>query len=127
MNGFAIVTVAGNLVRDPAMKYLANGTPLCEFGIAVNEKWNEGGEKKERVSYFDVTCFGKTAEVAAQYLTKGKPVALEGKLQQDRWETQDGQKRSKIQVIANRIHFLPDGKGGAGGPGDEQTPGDNQQ
>jgi single-strand DNA-binding protein len=94
------------------MKYLANGTPLCEFGIAVNERWTEDGDKKERVSYFDVTAFGKTAEVAAQYLTKGKPVALEGKLQQNRWETESGDKRSKIQIIVNRIHFLPDGKGG---------------
>lgn len=108
MNGFASVVIAGNLVRDPEMKYLPSGTPLCEFGIAVNEKRNskETGEKIEEVSYFDVTCFGKTAEVASQWLTKGKPVAIEGKLQQQRWE-KDGQKRSKIVVIANRVHFLP--------------------
>jgi single-strand DNA-binding protein len=112
MNGFATVMVAGNLVRDVEMKYGPTGIPFCEFGIAVNERWGQGEDRKERVSYFDVTCFGKTAEVAAQYLQKGKPVAIEGKLQQDRWETEGGQKRSKIQIIGNRIHFLPDGKGG---------------
>lgn len=121
MNGFATVVVAGNLVRDPEMKYAPSGTPICEFGVAVNEKFNKDGEKREEVSYFDVTCFGKTAEVASQYLTKGKPVALEGKLQQQRWENQDGQKRSKIVVIANRIHFLPDGKGGQQDGGDQQA------
>ena len=112
MNGFASVIVAGNLVRDPAMKYTPNGTPLCEFGIAVNEQWGQGDNRKEQVSFFDVTCFGKTAEVAAQYLQKGKPVAIEGKLQQQRWENEKGEKRSKVEIIGNRIHFLPDGKGG---------------
>jgi len=112
MNGFASCTIVGNLVRDPAMKYLPNGTPLAEFGIAVNERWKDAnGEKKEEVSYFDVVTFGKTAEFASQWLTKGKPVAIEGKIQQRRWETEDGQKRSKHEVVANRIHFLPDGKG----------------
>ena len=124
MNGFASVVIIGNLVRDPALKYTPTGTPMAEFGIAVNERWKDAsGEKKEEVHYFDVTCFGKTAEFASQYLVKGKPVAVEGKLQQNRWETGDGQKRSKIQVIANRIHFLPDGKGqgqGEGGGSDGQ-------
>ena len=120
MNGFATCIVAGNLVRDPAMKYLPNGTPLCEFGIAVNTKFTKDGEKKEKVSYFDVTVFGKTAEVAAQHLTKGKPVALEGYLEQQRWETEDGQKRSKVGIVANRIHFLPDGKDGRNQGDDEQ-------
>lgn len=124
MNGFASVIVAGNLVRDPAMKYSQTGTPMCEFGIAVNEKWGQGEDKRERVSYFDVTCFGKTAEVAAEYLQKGKPIAIEGKLQQDRWETQDGQKRSKIIIIGNRIHFLPSPQGGEQ-PGDDH--GDQQE
>lgn len=121
MNGFGCVTAAGNLTRDPVLKYLPDGTPLCEFGIAINERWkNKNGEKQERVSFVDITCFGKTAEVAGQYLTKGGPVALEGKLQQDRWETQQGDKRSKIIIVANRIHFLPDGKGGQGGDQGEQ-------
>lgn len=122
MNGFATVMVAGNLTREPSLKYGPTGTPICEFGLAVNERWNgKDGEKKEEVSFFDVACFGKTAEVAAQYLAKGKPVAVEGKLQQQRWETEKGDKRSKIVVIGNRIHFLPDGKGGQGGEeGDTQ-------
>lgn len=113
MNGFASVVVVGNLVRDPELKFTPFGTHICEFGIAVNEKRKDNaGEKHEEVSYFDVTCFGKTAEVAGQYLVKGKPVALEGKLQQQRWENKDGQKRSKVVIIVNRLHFLPDGKGG---------------
>lgn len=111
MQGFASVVLAGNLTRDVDLKYGPTGTPIAKFGVAVNEKWGQGEEKKEQVSFFDVTCFGKTAEVAGQYLTKGKPVAIEGKLQQERWETEKQEKRSKIGVIANRIHFLPDGQG----------------
>jgi single-strand DNA-binding protein len=121
MQGFAIVVLAGNLTRDPEMKYLPSGTPVCEFGMAINEKWNDNGEKKERVSFLDVKCFGKTAETAAQYLSKGKPVSIEGKLQQERWETDRQEKRSKIIVVGNRIHFLPDGKGPGGEGADEQA------
>lgn len=123
MNGFASCTIVGNLTRDPALKYAPSGTPICEFGLAVNTKYTKDGQKVEEVSYFDITCFGKTAEVAGQYLLKGKPLAIEGRLEQQRWETQDGQKRSKIAVIASRIHFLPDGKQGQGGEEGEQQSG----
>lgn len=119
MNGFASVVVAGNLTRDVALKYLQSGTALAEFGVAVNEKRTKDGEKVQETSFFDVKCFGKTAEVAGQYLTKGKPIALEGKLVQERWETDRQEKRSKIVVIANRIHFLPDGQGGAAPEGEQ--------
>ena len=123
MNGFASVVAAGNLVRDPSLKYASTGTPICEFGIAVNKKYTkEGGELVEEVSFYDVVCFGKTAEVAGQWLQKGNPVALEGRLQQRRWETDDGQKRSKVEIVMERLHFLPSkqqGEGG-GGQGDEQ-------
>lgn len=124
MNGFATVMVAGNLVREPVLKYGPTGTPICEFGIAVNERWNDKstGEKKEEVSFFDVTCFGKTAEVAGQYLAKGKPVAIEGKLQQQRWQNDKQENRSKVVIIGNRIHFLPDGKGPGGGEEGAQEP-----
>ena len=106
MKGFASCTIVGNLTRDIAMKFMPDGTQIAEFGLAVNRK--KKGE--DEVSFFDVTAFGKTAEIAGQYLVKGSPVAIEGRLEQQRWETQDGQKRSKIAVIVNQLHFLPDGK-----------------
>lgn len=125
MNGFATVMVAGNLTRDVALKYLPSGTALAEFGIAVNEKRTKDGEKVQITSFFDVKMFGKTAEVAGQYLTKGKPVAIEGKLQQERWETDSGDKRSKIVIIGNQLHFLPDGQGKDSG-GEPYKEGDDQ-
>lgn len=110
MQGFASCVIIGNLTRDPALKYSPSGTPVAEFGIAVNRKTGPPEDRREEVSYFDVAAFGKTAEVCAEYLAKGRPVAIEGYMEQQRWETEDGQKRSKIAVIANRVHFLPDGK-----------------
>jgi len=120
MNGFTSLVVCGNLVRDPDIKYSKNGTPVAEFGIAVNRRGkDQQGNKTEEVAFFDVTCFNKTAEFAAQYLQKGKPVAVIGHLQQNRWETQDGQKRSKIIIVAERINFLPDGKNKENEPSDQ--------
>lgn len=121
MQGFASCTILGNLTRDPALKYTPTGASVCEFGIAVNRKKGPPEARTEEVNYFDVAAFGKTGEVAAQYLSKGRPVAIEGYMEQQRWETQDGQKRSKIAIVANRIHFLPDGRGqGEPADGNEQ-------
>ena len=111
MNGFATCVIAGNLTRDVSLKYLSTGTPLAEFGIAVNKtRKDNNGNKLQETSFFDVKLFGKSAETAGQYLTKGKPVAIEGELKQERWETDSGDKRSKIVVVGNRMHFLPDGQ-----------------
>lgn len=106
-----VTTLIGNLTRDVEMKYLPSGTACSEFGIAINSKRGE----EDRVDYFDVVTFGKLAEVCGQYLAKGLKVGIEGRLQQDRWE-KEGQKFSRVKVVANRVEFLTprDGNGSSG-------------
>lgn len=115
MNGYSKAILIGNLTRDPELTYTQGGTAVVKFSLAVNKNRKQGGELKEEVHYFDVVVFGKTAETCGQYLCKGKPVLVEGGLQQSRWETDDGQKRSRVQVLAAIVQFLPDGKGGGRG------------
>lgn len=103
------VVLGGNLTRDPELKYLPNGTAVCDLNIAVNKKWTDKGtgEKKESVAFVGVVAFARTAEMAAQHLKKGAPVLIEGELTQDRWEDKtSGQKREKTKVTAQRVHFL---------------------
>jgi single-strand DNA-binding protein len=96
---FNKVIILGNLTRDPEKKYLPNGDPVTNFSIAVKGY-------KEDVNYFDIVVFGKQAESCEQYLSKGRPVLVEGRLQQRRWEAKDGTKRSKIEVVASSVIFL---------------------
>jgi single-strand DNA-binding protein len=115
MASFNKVILMGNLTRDPERRYTPKGTAVTEFAIAINRVYNtESGEKKEEVSYFDIVAWGRQAEICAQYLNKGRPVLVEGRLQQDRWE-QEGQKKSRIRVIAENIRLLGGGPG-RGGP-----------
>ncbi len=100
------VILAGNLVRDPEMRYTPAGTAVAYFSIAVNRRYRLNEELKEEVSYFDVVAFGKQAETASSYLRKGRGIILEGRLQQRRWETQEGERRSKIEIVAQSIQFL---------------------
>lgn len=104
--------LAGNLTRDPELKYTAKGSAICAFGIAVNREWKtETGDKKEEVTFVDVTAFGKQAELIAQYLKKGNPLFLEGRLKLDQWDDkQTGQKRSKLGVVLESFQFLPRGE-----------------
>jgi single-strand DNA-binding protein len=104
------VVLLGNLTRDPELKYTQGGAAVCDLSIALNYVRGKGDEKKEEVSFIDVTVFGKSAENAAEYLKKGRAVVVEGRLQQDRWES-DGQKRSKVKVVGERLTFV--GSGGA--------------
>jgi len=107
MNGLNYVVVGGNLTRDPELKYLPNGTPVCNFNVAVNEKYTVNGEKKESVCFVEVAAWKKTAELASEYLRKGSPVVVEGKLSQDNWEDKEtGKKRSKTKVTASKVHFV---------------------
>ena len=115
MPNFNKTILAGHLTRDPALKNLPNGTPVCEFALAVNDGYKE----KKAVYFFDCVLFGKGAEVFNQYMAKGRPVLVEGKLQQRRWEDKQGQKRSKIEVNVREFQFLggkesDNGDGGAG-------------
>lgn len=119
-----LVVIAGNLTRDPELKYLQNGTAVCDLSLALSRKYRDAqGEVKEEVSFIDVTAFGKTAELASQYLAKGRPVLFEGSLKQERWDDKEtGQKRSKLKVVAQRMQFLGGPKDQDGGQAQGQSP-----
>jgi single-strand DNA-binding protein len=116
MASFNKVILMGNLTKDPEIRYTPNGTPVANFSLAVNRRYKQGEELKDEVCYIDIVVFGKQAEHCGQYLNKGHGVIVDGRLQQRRWETDDGQKRSKHEVVAQTINFLPkrpDPSGGA--------------
>lgn len=111
MASFNEVLLMGNLTRDPELKFTSNGNALCKFGLAVNRKYKQGEEWKEDVCFVDITVWGKQAENCAEYLSKGRPVFLSGRLSFNSWETDDGQKRSKLEVVANTVQFLGQAQG----------------
>jgi single-strand DNA-binding protein len=109
------VLLMGNLTRDPEVKYTPKGTAVCDLGLAINDSYKaQDGTIKETVTYVDVEVWGRTAENCKQYLTKGRPIFVEGQLRLDQWE-QDGQKRSKLKIRADRVQFLGGGAGAGGG------------
>ena len=107
MAGFNKVILVGNLTKNPELRYTPSGTPVTSFGLAVNRRYRQAEELKEEVCYIDIVVFGKQAEHCGQYLSKGNGVIVDGRLQQRRWETDDGQKRSKHEVVAQTVTFLP--------------------
>lgn len=112
------VLLIGNLTRDPELRYIPSGTAVANLGLATNRTYTtQDGERKEEVCYIDIVVWGKTAENCANYLSKGRPVFIEGRLQLDTWETEDGQKRSKLKVVADRVQFL-------GGRREDEAPGE---
>lgn len=108
MSSFSVVVLVGNLTRDAQLKYTPSGYPICTFGIAINTRKKSGDQWVDEANFFDVELFGKSAESLNQYLTKGKMIGVEGELRQDRWE-QDGQSRSKVKIVANRVNLLGGG------------------
>lgn len=102
------VILLGNLTRDPEVKYTPKGTAIADIGLAVNRQYStESGEKREDVTFIDITLFGRTAEVVGQYCKKGRPLMVEGRLQLDSWDDkQTGQKRSKLKVVGENIQLL---------------------
>jgi single-strand DNA-binding protein len=120
MASFNKVILVGNLTRDPELRYTPKGMAIAKIGLAVNRNWtSEGGEKKEEVTFVDVDIFGRTAENVAQYMKKGRPILIEGRLRLDQWDDkQTGQKRSRLGVVAETVQFLGSGGGGAAGGGD---------
>src|SRR4051812_7134903 len=128
MASFNKVILLGNLTRDPEIRYTPKGSAVCDLGIAVNRQYTlENGERREEVTYVDVVLWARLAEIAAEYLRKGRPVFIEGRLQLDTWDDkQSGQKRSKLRVIGETMQLLGSrGGGGAGGPaeaGEEDRP-----
>ena len=106
MASFNKVLLMGNLTRDPELRYTASGAAVASFGLAVNRKFKQGEEWKDEVCFVDITVWAKQGENFAQYLNKGSLVFLEGRLNYQTWEADGGQKRSKLEVVANNIQFL---------------------
>lgn len=101
------VILIGNLTRDPELRFTPNGTPVANFGLAVNRKWtNKQGEKVEGVDYINIVVWGRLAELCGDYISKGSPVAIDGRLQSRTWEAEDGGKRNAIEVVAENVQFL---------------------
>ena len=123
MASFNKVILVGNLTRDPELRYTPKGMAIAKIGVAVNRVWtNEAGEKKEEVTFVDVDVFGRTAENVGQYMRKGRPILIEGRLRLDQWDDkQTGQKKSRLGVVAETVQFLGS-PGGPGGPGAEGAP-----
>jgi single-strand DNA-binding protein len=113
---FARVVVAGNLTRDPELRQTPNGTSVCQFGVAVNRSYKDSsGQWAERTSFFDVVVWGAQGESCARFLSKGRQVTVDGRLEQRSYDAQDGTKRSKVEIIADNVVFQ-------GTPGETREP-----
>ncbi len=122
MASYNRVVLVGNVTRDIEVRYLQSGTAVADIGLAVNDRRkNQQGEWIEETTFVDITLWGRTAEVAGEYLAKGAPVLIEGRLKLDTWES-DGQKRSKLKVIGERMQML----GGRSGGGKNNAPNSNE-
>ena len=120
MASFNRVILMGNLTRDPEVRYTTGGSAVTDIGLAVNRQWTDRStnERKEEVTFIDVTLWGRTAEIAGEYLSKGRPCMIEGRLQLDQWEDREsGQKRSKLKVIGETLQLLGSRNEGGGGGG----------
>lgn len=107
MTSFNKVILIGNLTRDPEMRYTPNGTAVATLSLAVNHRFKQGDEMREDVCFIDVVVFGRQAESCSQYLSKGGGVIVDGRLTQRRWEAEDGTRRSKHEVVAQNVRFMP--------------------
>jgi single-strand DNA-binding protein len=127
MASFNKVMLLGNLTRDPEVKYTPKGSAVADIGLAVNRTYTtDGGEKREETTFVDVTMWGRQAEIAGEYLKKGRPLFVEGRLQLDTWDDkQTGQKRSKLRVVCENFQMLGsrDGGGEGGGGGGRSSGG----
>jgi single-strand DNA-binding protein len=126
MANFNKVILAGNLTRDPELRYTPKGMAIAKFGLAINRTWmSEAGEKKEEVTFVDVDAFGKSAETIGQYFKKGRPILMEGRLRLDTWDDkQTNQKRSKLGVVLESFQFMDTQRSGEGSaPANRPAPG----
>jgi len=124
MASFNKVILAGNLTRDPELRYTPKGTAVAKIGLAVNRTWTgEDGQKKEEVNFIDVEAWGRQGEVIAQYMKKGRPLLIEGRLKLDSWEDKNTkQKVSKLKVVLESFSFIDSNRGDAGGEGGAPAP-----
>jgi single-strand DNA-binding protein len=114
--GIAHVTLVGNLTRDPELRQTPNGTSVCQLGVAVNSSYKDSsGQWVEKPNFFDVVVWGAQGENCARYLSKGRQIAVDGRLDQRSWEAQDGAKRSKVEIVADTVMFI-------GGQGEAREP-----
>jgi single-strand DNA-binding protein len=113
MASYNKIILLGNLTRDPQLSYCRDRTPVCEFGMAVSRRWKDkDGQQREDVCFIDCRCYGKSAEAIAKYMTKGRSLLVEGRLELDQWEDQNGQKRSKHRVNVEQFQFMDSRQGG---------------
>lgn len=120
MASYNKVILIGNLTRDPQIRYTPKGTAVAEIGLAVNRTWFDQAtnQKKEETTFVDITLWGRQAEIAGEYLSKGRPVMIEGRLNLDTWDDKEsGQKRSKLKVVCEQMQLLGSREGGGGGGG----------
>ena len=117
-----VVVITGNLTQDPDLRHLGSGTAVCELRVAVNTRRKEGNEWVDKPNYFNVTVWGAQGENCANYLSKGRPVAVEGRLDWREWEAKEGGKRQSVEIIANSVQFLGSRDGGGGGGGNGFSP-----
>ena len=113
--GLNKISVIGNLGKDPEVRYTQGGTAVCTMRIGVTERRKEGEMYKDHTEWFSIICFGKTAEMAGQYLKKGRQIYAEGRLQTREWEDRDKQKRTSVEIVANQLLFLGSGSGATRG------------
>lgn len=116
------VVLTGNLTADPELRSLPSGSSVCKLRIAVNTRRKVGESWEDQPNYFDVTVWGKQGENAAQYLAKGRPVAIDGRLEWREWTTEEGSKRSAVEIIADSVQFLGAGQGGAAEAEEPEAP-----
>ena len=115
MANFNRVILAGNLTRDPQLSYTPSNTAVCEFGMAINRRWRDkDGNNKDEVCFVELTAYGRQAEVINQYMSKGRPMLIEGHLRFSQWTNKEGQKRSKLDAVVENFTFLGGGQGGGG-------------
>jgi single-strand DNA-binding protein len=121
MNNINRVVLTGNLTADPDLRSTPSGTPVCSLRIACNTRRKDGEEWVDKPNYFNVTVWGGQGENVARYLSKGRPVAVDGRLEWREWEAQDGSKRQAVDIIADSVQFLSNGNANANGASNEDS------
>jgi len=126
MSSFNKVILMGRLTRNPELRYTPQGTAVTEIGMAINREFNAGTERRKEVTFVDVTLWSRAAEIVCQYMKKGSPIFIEGRLSLDTWEGQDGQKRSKLRVVAENFKFVGGRAEGGEDMGEGMAQGDEE-
>ena len=115
------VNLIGHVTSDIETRYTPSGNPVANFGIAVNRRYRQGEEMKQETTFVDLVAFNRTAEIVQEYLGKGRPVGIEGRLRYRTWETEGGAKRSKLEVVVTQLHLMPRNNGQNGSDSDSSV------